>query len=443
MKRLALLLCVAIAAPALSGFTLLDNPNRKWTNDSLPIQYYVGDQPPFGLTNEEVRDLLDRSYANWGAVECSPLTAEHAGDIPNQPSFGNSSQTIINHEGNLASGVNAAAVTHAGGTSVPYNGVPFRNITAMNIIFNSGIRWGTPEDVDAPNCFNVNSYLATGTHEIGHGLGFGHSCESGEACSDAARRLATMYWSGARCDGSREDLNEDDAAAVQAAYGVAVDFEMNGTAPGEVRTFGPVPLEIAVRIPDEFINQEATDGSLRFAEFDINFGDGSEHSVHSNDGSSIEVTHSYTEEGQFTVSVVGRGFDEGCGGDFSAQARKVGEVLACAEPVASFEYRDVGDNTLELVNTSPIGAFGCITDFHWILDGEEAEGISTYEPTWTFDAPGSHTVTLRASGPAGSSEDTQTVEITEAGEGCASSVAGRSAGWLLFLVPLGLLRKRR
>jgi hypothetical protein len=121
----------------------------------------------------------------------------------------------------------------------------------------------------------------------------------------------------------------------------------------------------------------------------------------------------------------------------------VGEVLACGEPTAAFEYRDVGNNTLELINTSPVGAFGCIDDFLWILDGEEADGITTYEPTWTFDAPGSHTVTLRASGPAGSSEVTQTIEITEAGEGCSSSVAGRSAGWLLLLLPLATVRKRR
>ncbi len=440
MKRIALLLALAVAAPALSGYTRLPNPNRKWTNDSLPIQYHVGDLPPYGLTNDVVRELLVESYGNWGAVECSPLTAEFAGDIPNQPTFNNSAQTIINHEGNLASGVNAAAVTHAGSESVPYNGIPFRNITAMNIIFNSGIKWGTPEDVNAPNCFNVNSYKATATHEIGHGMGFGHSCEQGEACQDAARRLATMFWSGARCDGSREDLNEDDMAAVQAAYGVAVDFELEAAAGGE--TFGEVPFDVRVDVPQEYIDQEASDGSRRFGEFEINFGDGSEHALFDNDGAPISIEHTYTTEGQFTVSITARGFDPGCGGDFTAQARKVGEVLACGEPTAAFEYRDVGNNTLELINTSPVGAFGCIDDFSLDL-GEAPFKCNQGKPKWTFDAPGSHTVTLRASGPAGSSEVTQTIEITEAGEGCSSSVAGRSAGWLLLLLPLATVRKRR
>jgi hypothetical protein len=69
MKRIALLLALAVAAPALSGYTLLPNPNRKWTNDSLPIQYHVGDLPPYGLTNDVVRELLVESYGNWGAVE--------------------------------------------------------------------------------------------------------------------------------------------------------------------------------------------------------------------------------------------------------------------------------------------------------------------------------------------------------------------------------------
>ena len=442
MKRLLLLMIVALLAPALSGFTLLEPP-RRWTADSLPIPYYVGDQPPFGLTNAEVRELLVDSYENWGDVDCSPLTAQHAGDIPNQPSFNNSSQTIINHEGNLASGVNAAAVTHRGGESSPYNGTPFRNITAMNIIFNSGIRWGTPEDVRAPGCFNVNSYVATGTHEIGHGLGFGHSCESGEACADAARRLATMYWSGARCDGSREDLNEDDMAAVQAAYGVAVDFEMVTVDCDAVERGSEACVEATVDVPQDFIDQQTGDGSPRFTEFEINFGDGSEHVFVSNTGAPISSTHTYEVEGQFTISLIGRGHDESCGGDFSAERRRVGDVLACAEPVAAFEYRDLGGNTLELVNTSPIGAFGCITSFAWILDGQEEASVSTYEPTWTFDEPGSHTIKLRASGPAGESEATRTVEVTQSGEGCSSSLAGRSGGWLLLLVPLGLLGKRR
>ncbi len=437
MKRITASLLFAFFALSLSGFTLLDPP-RKWRSEDLPIQYYVGDVPPFGLTNEQVRDLLIDAYANWGSVECSPLTAEHAGDHPSQPTFGRSDRTVINHEGNLASGVNAAAVTHRGTTPSDYNGIAFRDITAMNIIFNSGIRWGTPEDVNSPSCFNVNSYLATGTHEIGHGLGFGHSCENGEACADAARRLATMYWSGARCDGSREDLNEDDAGAVQAAYGVAVDFDLTA-ADGGV-TFGPTPLEVVVEVPASYIDQQAADGSRRFSEFEINFGDGSDHVIHQNDGSAIVETYTYNEEGQFTISIVGRGFDEGCGGDFIAQARKVGDVLACGEPKAAFEYRDVGDNTLELVNTTPVGAFGCITNFTWVLDGEEAAGISTYEPKWTFDAPGTHTVTLRASGPGGETEDTQTVEITEAGEGCQSSVGG-TGGFLLVLLPL--FRRRR
>lgn len=438
MKRFALLLALVVLAPTLSGFKLLENPHRRWVD--LPIRYNVGDVPPFGMTNEEAQSLLVDAYDNWGEVDCSPLTAELNAVVPNQPTFNSPNQTLISHEGNLASGVNAAAVTHAGAQAVPYNGIGFRNITAMNIIFNSGIRWGTPDDVDAPGCFNVNSYLATGTHEIGHGLGFGHSCDDGEACPNAAQRLATMYWSGARCDGSRETLNEDDAAAVQAAYGVAVDFELTAV-DGEL-TLGSVPLDVRVDVPQDYIDQEASDGSLRFNEFEINFGDGSDHLFFDNDGSAISAEHTYEREGQFTITVKGRGFDDDCGGDFIAERRRVGEVLACGAPEAAFEYRDIGDNTLELVNTTPIGAFGCITEFRWILDGQEEAGIATYEPTWTFDEPGSHTVKLIAAGPAGESSDEQTVEVTEAGEGCSSSVGGQG-GWLLALLPLAVVRKRR
>ncbi len=449
MNRLATGLLALALLPVLVGWKFLDPP-RKWADDdpsredALPIKYRTGNETPFNMNDQDKLDLVQGSYDRWGSVPCSSVRAEHAGVLNNQPNWdGPYDYTMISFEGNLDTGINAAAKTFTNAGVVPYNGVNFYRIASMEVIFNSGIRWGTPEDVRDPNCFNVNSFLATGTHEFGHGLGFGHSCESDEPCPEASRRLATMYWAGSRCDGSREDLNEDDMAGTQAAYGAAVDFVLEGLGPNG--TVGAAPLDVQVTIPDEFVQQMTVDGSgRRFTEFEVNFGDGSDHVVVENDGDVPPVSHTYTSESQYTVTVTGRGDDEACGGEFDAERRQVAAVLVCDTPVPAFEATNLGDNKVELVNTTPLGAFGCITEFTWILDGDEASALSTYEPTWTFDEPGTHTVTLRAAGHGGSDDFTTDIEVTASADGgCSASVGGGSGGFLGLFLLLGALRKRR
>lgn len=55
------------------------------------------------------------------------------------------------------------------------------------------------------------------THEIGHTLGFGHSCEEGECVPDSAADAATMRWD-AHGDGRGGAITADDAAAAFALY---------------------------------------------------------------------------------------------------------------------------------------------------------------------------------------------------------------------------------
>lgn len=415
------------AAGALSGFKYLDPP-RKFRESDMPIEYYVGDAPPAGLEMAETLDLLELAYAAWEQVPCSPLVADYAGAIANEPTFSRSDRTQITHEGSLDTGVNAATVTHANfGSTVSYNGKNFFPISAHNIIFNSGIRWGSPVDVAEPNCFNVNSYLATATHEIGHGIGLGHSCDSGEACPDPILLTATMYWSGARCDGSREDINADDEAGINAIYGVTVDFDV-AAADGLT---GPAPITVTVSVPEEFRN-------ARYTSFAWNFGDGSDHVTVDNDGAGSSVTHTYETEGEYTISLTATVEDPDCGGTVQTVRRKVGAVLACGEPTPAFEWSNLGDNAVQMRNRTPLSAFGCVNEFAWILDGDEANPVLSYEPRWSFDAPGEHTVTLRADGFGGSAETTQTVQVRR-GEGC--SAAGQGP-WGLGLLALLTLRRR-
>jgi hypothetical protein len=430
------LLLVPVLALCLCGFKFT---GTKWSEADMPIQYYVGESSPDGMTEDEAREILVQSHQNWADVDCSPLQFERAGTIANEPTFGRTDRTQIMFQGSLESGVLAAAATHTSPNVLEHNGVSFDQTMAYNIVFNSGPAWGTPEYIDSPDCFGRYSYLSTSTHEIGHGLGLGHSCDDGEPCPDPALRNATMYWSGSRCEDERDDPNEDDSAGINAIYGVAVDFDVESVdAPGAV---GPAPLTIVVSVPGEF--QVA-----RFTSFEWNFGDGSDHVLlDAGDAELDGLEHTYQVEGQYTITLTAFGNDAACGGEFKTFRRRVGAVLACGVPAPSLEYVNEGDFTVQMVNTSPLGAFGCTTEYEWVLDGDDGASLSTYEPKYSFDGPGSHTVTLRAAGPGG--EETTEIEIvvTRASDaGCNASVSGRGSLGLVGLLALlglsGLLRRR-
>ncbi len=444
MKRLTCVLLCAASLPLLVGFKFIDPP-RAWHQSDLPIEYWVGDEEPSGLNESEKLEGIAQSYQHWADVPCSPLGAVYAGQIDNDESgFGRPDLSLFTFDGgskdDLGSGPLAATVTHSSGDVVTHNGLSFFRTTGMNIIYNEGLTWGTPADVASPSCHNVYDWIGVTTHEIGHGLGLGHSCDDGEPCPDPILRWATMYWSVSSCNDAQQVPGEDDWAGINAIYGVSLDFEVEGDAEGGL--VGEVPLTVNLSVPESFQGPQ-------FTSYEWNFGDGSPHEVQDGTAGALDdIEHTYTAEGQYTISLTVQGEDEECGGSFDADQRKVGVVLACEEPIPSFSYTNLGDFRVALENTSPLGAFGCITGFDWLVGGDEATAQSTYEPTLTFSEAGSHTVTLRASGPGGSAEFSAEVEVTKASDegGCDCSSVGStelSPSAFALLLLLGCLRRRR
>jgi len=441
MNRLLALIALVFFTFSLSGFKFID-PARKWNEGDMPVNYYIGDTNAPGLTEAETSGLLHDAFDNWENVQCSPLEADFAGLTNNDPTFQRPDRTQLMFNGDLESGVLAAAVTHANNQVLPFNGTTFRETTSMNIIFNSGPVWGSPDYIASPGCFGRHSYLGVSTHEIGHGFGLGHSCDSGEPCPDPILRTATMYWSGGTCDSAQDTPNEDDTAGINAIYGIAVDFDVEDES-GESNVIGPVEMTVVVSVPGEYRGSN-------FLSYEWNFGDGSDHVFLEPGDSELDgLSHTYVREGQFTITLTVEGEDSACGGAFEAEERKVGAVLACDPPSPSFEFVNDGENSVSMVNTSPLGAFGCTTDYMWILDGDEDGALRTYEPTYTFDDEGSHTVELRASGPGGEGTFSLEIQSTKASDaGCNASLAGTSrsaaSGLLLLLLTtiLGLSRRR-
>jgi len=441
MKRILALAVLLLLASALSAFKFIDPP-RKWNEGDMPVEYYIGDTSAPGLTPDETFDLLHVAYDNWENVQCSPLVADFAGPITNDPSFSRNDRTQITFNGELTSGVLAATVTHANSQVLPFNGTTFYEITSMNIIYNAGPVWGSPDYIASPSCFGRHSYLGVSTHEVGHGFGLGHSCDDGEPCPDPILRTATMYWSGSTCDNAQDIPNPDDSAGINAIYGVAVDFDVTDEE-GSSNVIGPVEMTVVVSVPEDY-------RGASFLSYEWNFGDGSEHVLLSPDDSALDgLSHTYGAEGQYTITLTVQGEDSTCGGAFEAEERKVGVVLACVAPSPSAAFVNDGDYTVSMVNTSPLGAFGCTTDYTWILDGDEESALRTYEPTYVFEDEGSHTVELRASGPGGSALfelQIQSPRLSDAG--CDASIvsaesSGRGGLLALLLGLLALGRRRR
>ena len=408
-----------------------------WDLEDLPVVWYapdpaVADVPsmPAGMALE----LTQASFDHWrDDVPCSPLDAVFGGYVDNTgnpDSDGNVEFHWEDPDGRLGSGTLARTNMWANyDYQIHYNGEDFWPFSDFDIIFNDGYLWGTPDDIYGGGCSDQYSFEAVCAHEIGHGYGLAHSCESDEACPDPLKRDAVMYWSIGRCETGREEPNEDDIAGINAIYGVYTTFEAD-------TTLGAVPLEVSLSVPEELAGDLDT--------YLWSFGDGSAPSA------DAAPTHVYQAEGQYTITLTVTGSNDECGA-FSNTVREIGHVLACDVPQPAFSFSNLGDNTVQFDNETPTSTFGCIHEYVWSFD-DRSDAISGYEPQHAYADDGPYTVTLTASGPGGTDAVKQEIEVKGDADPrddepllCRVSATGSRGAIVAALMVLGLaflLRRR-
>lgn len=374
---------------------------RIWDLDEMPVAWYAPD-PAVGdvlsMPSGAAVEILPAAFQSWANVPCSPLEAEFGGFMDHNDGDPNSdslNQFFFEDNNNeLGSGVLAACWSwYTTDVILHSNGEDYYKLTNFDIVSNDGVNYGTPEDIHSGDCTSQYSFLGVMTHELGHGFGLGHSCESDEACPDPLLREATMYWSTPACATLQEEPNEDDIAGVNALYGVYTEFDAT------TETSGSVPLEVSFEVPEEL-----SDGLDTYT---WTFGDGSEVS------NEVAPSHVYEAEGQYTVTLSVTGTNDECG-EFEDSVRKMGYVLACGPPVPDFEITNLGDGLVQFDNTTPTTTFGCVYEYIWDLgDGTELTG---YEPQHDYGESGSFSVSLTASGPGGSDSITKDVDVQSAAD---------------------------
>lgn len=414
-----------------------------YLEDSLPQEPVYG--PKKDLYYQEY--AMIRGFEAWEqGAPCAAVSATYSGMVKGVVGGTENDGTNLFYfddpTGDVGAGVLAITRSYPYVFAFTLFGEPYYHLADTDIVFNNDVSWATTEEIDGGQCNGQHSVEAVATHEIGHSFGMGHSCDEEDICGDPDLELATMFWSAGACTTWQVDINDDDTDGITALYGPSATF----TTKSERR--GGVPLDISFELVEH-------DGKVISAEW--NFGDGTT-------STELEPTHTYTEAGQFTVSV-----------DFVVSsgdcpkrpdtATERAYVVACGEPVPGLDSEGEPFENLftiehydglvyQLINQTDTSVYGCIESINWkVMKGDEVlSESSAWSPKVEFPSEGDYTILLEIGGPGGVvTEELDVTAEDEVGEefkkgacattsGAASSTFGALA---LSALAFGLAARRR
>lgn len=210
IRKILVLVAVAalVGVGALSAYVLL-SPARTWDS---PPNYIVDNRGLTGVNDgnggvSAVVNAINNSSVGWNSTSAGTVVSASSGSVSGF-SLGDGVPMLNFRDPQNACTGNCLAATFTGFYQQRSNGT--YRIYDADIVTNTSHSWTSQgEDPGGSGCSSEFYIEGVQVHEVGHGLGLGHSNTSG----------ATMFPSVSACNNAPASIATDDANAIVALYG--------------------------------------------------------------------------------------------------------------------------------------------------------------------------------------------------------------------------------
>lgn len=250
-----------------------------WPGDQLPLEVHWTGQLD-SMSHDDLQSAVEGATGAWDEAMPCPYGVAAVEDADAQAWF--EAGGVAVSFGGVGDGVEYESGGLTGDT-FESNGATWNVAPAVDLLVPASASDSFVSDADigsgecAEGQFSLQGML---THDLGHVLGLGHSCDENEACTTTEEQSATMFWTLNSCDSGSSTLGRDDEAGISAIY-----------------SGGESGFDVAcVADPEDGLTVECTVDASYDSSAEWDFGDGA-----AAEGASVE--HTYAGEGTSRIRV--------------------------------------------------------------------------------------------------------------------------------------------